>query len=702
MMEGAPKFQVGGKLEGISQPKDPQKLSALSMTDFKVYKSRESTFNQVVEALADPNVNMVGVYGLGGVGKSTLVDHINKKVVEDQLFSVVVPATVKQNPVLEKIQKKIAETLGFELGGENEILRATSLHAKLKEEKSILVILDDLWEVLDLKKIGIPIGNDHKGWKVLLTSRNLDVLSTGMGCKSNFELKVLSKGEALELFKNMSELENSDKNAELQTIATQIVELCGGLPISIVTVAGALRNKKDLHHWEDALQRLSNNMGMEYVNASMRLSYDFLGSPELKSIFLLCGMMPYSSFDDLLKYGKGLGLFRGSNSMEDARIRLYTLVSNLKASCLLLESDSGNDYEMHDVVRELAISIASKDKHVLLKLDEWPGEEKMKECTKIYLSYNDISQLPEELICPNINFFYLGCADPSLSITNDFFRGMQSLNALDLSRMHLNSLPTSIRYLSNLQTLCLDRCILGDITLIGNLKNLHVVSLVSSEIKQFPFEMKNLTKLQLLDLRGSKIREIPCKVQASFKKLEELNMENCYIHWEAEAVLGNQSTNASLAELRNLEQLTALNIHIRSDHLLPSDLPFSKLVRYKILIGDVWNWSGKLESSRTLKLKLNTRNVHLERGVKMLLKGVEALYLDELIGVNNVLYDLNEKGFAELKYLSIQNNPEIQYIIDSSIEPPDHHAVFPKLESLILNDLIKLEKVWHGQFKTAE
>ncbi|KAJ7954282.1 Disease resistance protein [Quillaja saponaria] len=711
MMEGASKFQVGGKFEGISQPKDPQKLLALSMTDFKVYKSRESTFNQVVEALTDPNVNMVGVYGLGGVGKSTLVDQVFERVVEDQLFNVVVTATVKQNPVLEKIQKKIAEMLGFELGGENEILRAMSLLARLKEEKSILVILDDLWEVLDLKKIGIPIGNDNKGCKVLLTSRNLDVLSTGMGCKSIFELKVLSKGESLELFKKMSDLDDSDKNAELQTIGTQIVEHCGGLPISLVTVAGALRNK-ELHHWKDALQHLSSNMGMEYVNASMRLSYDFLGSTELKSTFLLCAMMASDQLSllNLLKYGKGLGLFWGSNSMEDARIRLSTTISKLKASCLLLEGDldgdSGDDFEMHDVVRDFAMSIASKDEKAFVvqqkKLDEWPDEEKMKECPKIYLEYNDICELPEGLLCPKVDFFYLGCKDPSLQMPNDFFRGMQSLNVLDLTHMHFYSLPTSIRYLRKLQTLCLDGCILGDITLIGDLKNLKVLSLVSSEIRQFPAEMRNLTKLQLLDLHGSKIREIPSKFLASFKKLEELNMENCYVDWEAEAVQGIQSTNVSVAaELRNLHHLTALNVHIRNEHLLPRDLPFSKLVRYKILIGDVWNWSGKFESSRTLKLKLKTRNVHLERGVKMLLKGVEALYLDELIGVNNVLYDLNEKGFAELKYLSIQNNPEIQYIINSLIEPPDHHAVFPKLESLILNDLIKLEKVWHGQFKTA-
>ncbi|KAJ7954388.1 Disease resistance protein [Quillaja saponaria] len=704
MMEKASKFQVGGKFEGISQRKDPQKLLALSMTDFKVYKSRESTFNQVVEALADPNVNMVGVYGLAGVGKSTLVDQVYKHVVEDQLFNDVVIVTVKQNPVLEKIQKKIAELLGFELGGENEILRARSLLARLKEEKSILIILDDLWEVLDLKKIGIPIGNDNNGCKVLMTSRNLGVLSTRMGCKSNFELKVLSNGESLELFKKISELDDSNKNPELQTIATQIVEHCGGLPISIVTVAGALRNKQ-LHHWKDALQRLRSNMGTEDVHASMRLSYDFLRSPELKSTFLLCAMMGYCpSLDDLLKYGKGLGLFIGSDNMEDARNRLYTSVSELKSSSLLEEGDSDHDFEMHDVVRDFALSIASNDDQAFIaqfkKLDEWPDEKKLTECTKICLRYNDITELPEGLICPKLKFFYLGCRDPSLRMTNDFFRGMQSLNVLDLTRMHFSALPTSIRYLRNLQTLCLDGCILGDITLIGDLKNLKVLSLMDSEIKQFPVEMRNLIKLQLLDLCGSKISVIPCKVLASFKKLEELNMENCYVHWEAKGQ-GNQSTNASLAELRNLDQLTSLNIHIRYDHLLPRDLPFSKLVRYKILIGNVWNWSGKFGNARTLKLKLNTRDVHLERGVKMLLKGVEALYLDELIGVNNVLYDLNEKGFAELKYLSIQNNPEIQYIINSLREPPDHHAVFPKLESLILNDLIKLEKVWHGQFKTA-
>ncbi|KAJ7954280.1 Disease resistance protein [Quillaja saponaria] len=505
MMERASKFQVGGKFEEISQPKDPQKLLALSLTDFEIYKSRESTLNQVVEALADPNVNMVGVYGLGGVGKSTLVNQVNKKIVEDQLFSVVVPATVKQNPVLEDIQKKIAETLGFELRGENEFLRAGSLLARLKEERSILIILDDLWEGLDLKKIGIPIGNDNKGCKVLLTSRNLDVLSTGMGCKCNFKLEVLSEGEPLELFKKMSELDDFDKNPELLTIATKIVELCGGLPISIVTVAGALRNK-ELHHWKDALQRLRSNMGMEYVNASMRLSYDFLRSPELKSTFLLCAMMGnHPHLDDLLKYGKGLGLFIGSDSMEDARNQLCTLVSELKASCMLVKGDFCDDLEMHDVVRDFAMSIASNEEHAFevkfKKLDEWPDGKKLKECKKISLRGNDISELPEGLICPKIEFFYLGCKDPSLQMTNDFFKGMQSLNVLDLTRMHFSSLPTSIRYLRNLHTLCLDYCILGDMTLIGDLNNLQVLSLISSEIKQFPVEMRNLTKLQLLDLQ---------------------------------------------------------------------------------------------------------------------------------------------------------------------------------------------------------
>ena len=69
---------------------------------------------------------------------------------------------------------------------ESEEGREARLHQRMKDEKTILVILDDLWAELELGKIGIPFADDHKGCKILLTSRNRDILSNDMGTQKEF------------------------------------------------------------------------------------------------------------------------------------------------------------------------------------------------------------------------------------------------------------------------------------------------------------------------------------------------------------------------------------------------------------------------------------------------------------------------------------------------------------------------------------
>ncbi|KAJ0093350.1 hypothetical protein Patl1_26726 [Pistacia atlantica] len=128
--------------------------------------------------------------------------------------------------------------------------------------------------------------------------------------------------------------------------------------------------------------------------------------------------------------------------------------------------------------------------------------------------------------------------------------------------------------------------------------------------------------------------------------------------------------------------------------ILPVGLFPKKLKRYKIFIGDEWDWYDKYEYKRTLKLKLNT-NIGLENEIIMQLKEIEELYLDEVQGVKNVLYDLDAGGFPKLKHLSVQNNPYIWRIVDSVEWLPCD--AFPLLESLFLRSLINLEKICHGE-----
>ncbi|XVF77079.1 hypothetical protein PTKIN_Ptkin14bG0011100 [Pterospermum kingtungense] len=140
--------------------------------NFKAFYLRKKVFEEIMKALADSIMSMIGVYGAGGVGKTTLVNEVVSQVKEVELFGLVVKAKVTQYPNIEKIQDQIAESFGLTLLEKSIEVRAHWLSESLKKEKKILSVLDDIWAGLDLKEVGIPFGDQHNGCKILLTSRN--------------------------------------------------------------------------------------------------------------------------------------------------------------------------------------------------------------------------------------------------------------------------------------------------------------------------------------------------------------------------------------------------------------------------------------------------------------------------------------------------------------------------------------------------
>ncbi|MBA0687713.1 hypothetical protein Goari_015226, partial [Gossypium aridum] len=436
------------------------------------------------------------------------------------------------------------------------------------------------------------------------------------------------------------------------------------------------------------------------VCSSIEWSYDRLPSEEHKQTFLLCALMGHNAlFGDLLMYATGLGLFHGINTVGKTRTRLLTVVSHLKASCLLVDSYSNQRFDMHDLICDVAVSIASKGNHVFAVgpqdvLDDWPDGDIMKSWEMISLQNANISMLPDHLKCPKLVCFEMLSEDYRVKIAANIFREMKNLKVLYLSGMNLSSFPSSISLLANLRTLCLTDCVLSDISLLGELENLEILSLQLSNIEMLPEEIGQLTKLKWLGLSDcSQLKRIPPGVFCKLPRLEELYMANSFKEWEAEGHSSQQS-NSSLVELKALSCLIALEIYIPNAKIIPEDFSFEKLQRYIIFIGEAsnsewdWNWSRVRDYSRTLKLSLQTSIRFLNNGVKVLLKKAENLYIDEVKGVEILVHE-SEVGdyFQQLMNLHIQNGAMIQYIFKDN---DNVHQIEFQVESLTLQGLPNL------------
>ncbi|KAH9684907.1 AAA domain-containing protein [Citrus sinensis] len=521
-----------GNFCDVSYRSAPKRAKHMQVKDFEAFDSKMEVFQDVMEALKDDKLNIIGVYGMGGVGKTTLVKQVAKQVMEDKLFDKVVMAEVTQNPDHHKIQDKLAFGLGMEFGfNENMFQRASRLCERLKKEKRLLIILDNIWTELEFDIIGIPSENVEKE-RTDARSRCTIILT---------------------------------KTSTIQPIADEIVEICGGLPVAVTTVANALKSKS-LDIWKDALNQLRSSNPREIdgmdkkVYTSIELSYNLLASKEAKSLFRLCGLYNEGhaiQVASILRYGMGWGLLENVYTLEEARSRVHRLIDNLKSSCLLLDGDAKDEAKMYDVIHVVAVSIATGE-HMFNIPNAANEEKKMEEIKRkgpiaISLPHRDIQELPERLQCPNLQLFlFFGKGYGPMQISDLFFEGTKELKDLSLTRIPFSSLPSSLGSLINLGTLCLEDCPRNDIAILRQLKKLEILRLRHSYTERLPLEIGQLTRLRLLDLSNCwRLKVIAPNVISKLSRLEELYMGNSFPKWDK--VEGG--SNASLAELKGLSKL---------------------------------------------------------------------------------------------------------------------------------------------------
>ncbi|MED6186141.1 hypothetical protein PIB30_063960 [Stylosanthes scabra] len=327
------------------------------------FESRESTFNGILEALKDDNISRVALYGMGGVGKTTLAMQVGKRVKDMNMFNLVLLVHVTTAENVKRIQGDVAAGLGLSLGEESDQdERQRQLSLRLRNVEHVLIILDDLWDKLDLRKIGIL--NNH--CKVLLTTRTQQVAYL-MGCQRSFHLFLLTLEENWDLFKRRAGIHDDRFEPDLLAIAKEVSAHCEGLPLAISVLGSSLR-AGTLEQWKQVLKDLRSPRGKglnweddssNFIIQIMLVIYNIiLASKEAKSIFLICGMYPEDHeilIEDLYQHAIRLNLC--------SKTDVIATITSLKNSNLLMPSITSKDHvSMHDLVRFAARKIAFKEK----------------------------------------------------------------------------------------------------------------------------------------------------------------------------------------------------------------------------------------------------------------------------------------------------------------------------------------------------
>ncbi|KAI0502328.1 hypothetical protein KFK09_017276 [Dendrobium nobile] len=666
-------------------------------------------------------VSLLSIVGYGGVGKTTLLQHVYNDDEITKEFVLKMWVCVSNNFDVKKVIADMLQSLKMERPRCDTLdALQNSLRIEIMSRKFLLV-LDDVWEEYQEKdkrkweKVLAPLASARFDSKILVTTRTDSVAQMfALVIQKKVEivrLQGLEEDECLHLLLShaFAGIDNPpDDHKNLRVIARDIVKKLSRSPLAAKVIGGVLNNNIDERHWRTVLE--SNILDQDSINSTLRLSYIALSSP-LKNCFAFCGMFEQDHLffkDDLVRMWIALGFIQPSHiqaeTIEDIGGRYFDV---LVKKSFFDKFELGNDnfsYKMHDLLHELAqsvsmqeclrvndgirlssripetlrpLSIQTSDLDILRRIG------KLKHLHSLFLSCEDFNEDSNKDLCNTlIEMFQASrslrllciCTD-SLEMILEEIKHLMHLRYLKIKKETLNMPPRFLNNLYHLQYIIHDGryCFIHSNSndfLPSDTNNLHYLELIDDCISSI-FGIGKLKSLQelprfyLRDMIGYRIGEL--------ENMNDLRILGIY---KLENVKdAEEARGAKLCAKTRLTDLTLRwsNTHSRNidlDESVLDNLQPSKCLRNL----SIWNYIGARSAiwMYTDHLIFNLEKIKLANCLEW-----------------ETLPPFGQLPF--LKLLELSNMPKVKWLESKFNGNDDYYGVFPLLEVLHITKLEALE-----------
>lgn len=288
------------------------------------------------------DVRVVGIWGMAGIGKTTLAQQVLRKIGDQFEACCCVPNIREESDKhgLIHLQKLLLSfLLESEANIQSDRMGISIIRDRLRHRK-VLIILDDVDDFKQLEALAGKGDLGGPGSRVIVTTRDKQMLKKFENVYI-CEVDKLTTEEALKLFRNKA-FKNNCNADEYRYESREVVKYADGLPLAL-EVLGSFLHGRTQEEWSDTLARLK-----EYpekgIMVPLRVSYDGLSESEKKT------------FLDIACFFKGEDEFRVKKILKEFDGVYQGIdIPVLKEKSLI--TIVGGKIWMHDLLQELGRQI---------------------------------------------------------------------------------------------------------------------------------------------------------------------------------------------------------------------------------------------------------------------------------------------------------------------------------------------------------